>query len=548
MKKLLVMAAVVVTFFSLTAVSAGAVVDGVIKVGLRYGSSAMFSANLENDVGSGYDFGYYDDSRQFQYLGWTEETAISMTAAGTVYVADDGTYSASGSGVVLGPWHVELAGYQSYEDAAADARSYDGYPAWIGGEYVVRVGAYTSRSDAENAAGWMGGSVVSSSDTGVLVTVTGTTEVLFEYDDGGYTHLGVLPAGQDTVTWFRGYRYPGGFEYRNGGGSLTVINVTDLEDYVKGVIPYEMSSDWPLAALEAQAICARTYACRDSKHLSTYGFDVCNTTDCQVYYGRGSGTSYATSLTDQAVDNTAGQMIYYQGELVQDAVYHASDGGATEDAKNVWGGDVPYLQGKEDPYESQTSIPGYAYTVTYTWEELTWVLQNSGYSIGDVVDAYVSEYTAVGNVRAVTFVDSSGETLTVTGERARLAFYSSTLSKSVPSLRFTISGGTGGDGSLAVNGDGTTLSTLEGVSVISGSGAVSTLGENVATAISASGVSTVSASSGSGNTASEDGITITGTGSGHNVGLSQYGAKAMAEQGYSYQEILQFYYTDVTIE
>ena len=548
MKKLLVMAAVVVTFFSLTAVSAGAVVDGVIKVGLRYGSSAMFSANLENDVGSGYDFGYYDDSRQFQSLGWTEETAISMTAAGTVYVADDGTYSASGSGVVLGPWHVELAGYQSYEDAAADARSYDGYPAWIGGEYVVRVGAYTSRSDAENAAGWMGGSVVSSSDTGVLVTVTGTTEVLFEYDDGGYTHLGVLPAGRDTATWFRGYRYPGGFEYRNGGGSLTVINVTDLEDYVKGVIPYEMSSDWPLAALEAQAICARTYACRDSKHLSTYGFDVCNTTDCQVYYGRGSGTSYATSLTDQAVDNTAGLMLYYQGELVQEAVYHASNGGATEDAENVWGGDVPYLVGKEDPYEAQTSIPGYAYTVTYTWEELTWVLQNSGYSIGDVVDAYVSEYTAVGNVRAVTFVDSSGGTLTVTGERARLAFYSSTLSKSVPSLRFTISGGTGGDGALAVNGDGTTLSTLEGISVISGSGAVSTLGENVATAISASGVSTVSASSGSGNTASEDGITITGTGSGHNVGLSQYGAKAMAEQGYSYQEILQFYYTDVTIE
>ena len=91
MKKLLVTAAVVVTFFALPAASAGAVVDGVIKVGLRYGSSAMFSANLENDVGSGYDFGYYDGSRQFQSLGWTEETAISMTAAGTVYVNGDGT-------------------------------------------------------------------------------------------------------------------------------------------------------------------------------------------------------------------------------------------------------------------------------------------------------------------------------------------------------------------------------------------------------------------------------------------------------------------------
>ena len=110
------------------------------------------------------------------------------------------------------------------------------------------------------------------------------------------------------------------------------------------------------------------------------------------------------------------------------------------------------------------------------------------------------------------------------------------------------SGGTGGGGALSVNGDGTTLSTLEGVSVISGGGAVSTLGENAAAVLSASGVSTVSASSGGGSHASRDGITITGTGSGHNVGLSQYGAKAMAEQGYSYREILQFYYTDVTIE
>ena len=105
---------------------------------------------------------------------------------------------------------------------------------------------------------------------------------------------------------------------------------------------------------------------------------------------------------------------------------------------------MPYLRGKEDPYEAQTSIPNYSWSVSYTWEELTWVLQNSGYDIGDVVDAYVSEYTDLGNVYSVTFVDSRGNTLVRTGDNARMAFYSTTLGKNVPSLRFTISGGTGG--------------------------------------------------------------------------------------------------------
>ena len=157
------------------------------------------------------------------------------------------------------------------------------------------------------------------------------------------------------------------------------------------------------------------------------------------------------------MEETEGECLYYDGELAQ-AYYHSSDGGATEDAENVWGTDVPYLRGKEDPYEAQISIPDYSWTVTYTWEELTWVLQNSGYDIGDVVDAYVSEVTDLGNVYSVTFVDSRGKTLVRTGDDARMAFYSTTLGKNVPSLRFTITGGTGGGSGYAVNSASGTLS------------------------------------------------------------------------------------------
>ena len=425
MKKFLFLLSLIVTFCALGTVSASAVTNDTVKVGLRYGSSVMSSANLENDQGRGYEFGYFDQDRTFVSLGETDETTITME------------------------------------------------PARRGGIQVV---------------------------------VTGTDEVLWETAD---STLGVLPMGRDPITWFRGYRYRGGFEYTVSGGGLQVVNVVDLEDYVKGVLPSEMPGDWDLEALKAQAVCARTYACLTTKHLSAYGFDVCNTTDCQVYYG----VSTATSATDRAVEETAGECLYYDGKLAE-AYYHSSDGGATEDAENVWGTDVPYLQGKRDPYEAQI---------------------------------YVSETTDLGNVYSVTFVDSRGKTLTVTGDNARMAFYSTTLGKNVPSLRFTITGGAGGSGGYAVNSGGNTLSSLDGASVITGGGTVSRLSGEDHTAITASGRTELSAASGGRGSASRDGITITGTGNGHNVGMSQYGARAMAEQGYDYIDILEFYFTGIRV-
>lgn len=564
MKKQLLTALFVVTFFACASVSASAVENDLVKVGLRYGSSALFSANLENAQGSGYSFGYFDEDRSFEPLLETDETTISMTAAGDIYMSQSGSYSRdmpSGTFRYLGPWRVQVDGFADREEAEDAADDLDGWVAWISGEYVVRTGCYDSRSEAEDAAEDIdGGYAEKVSDTAVTVTVTGTTDILFEYDYRGILPLGVQPEGwgEEPITWFKGYRYRGGFEYpRITGGNLSVINVVDLEDYVKGVIPHEMSGQWPLAALEAQAVCARTYACRTTKHQSTYGFDVCNTTDCQVY----NGVNASTARSDEAVDNTAGECVYYDGQLAE-TVYHSSDGGATEDAANVWGSDVPYLQGKQDPYESAASIPDYQYTVTYTREELTWVLQNSGYSIGDVTNVYVSEYTPLGNVYKVTFEDSSGHSLTVKGETCRMAFYSTTYGKNVRSMRFTISGGTGdatvggatggsistsSGGSYSVNGN-QTLDSLDGASVISGSGQLGTLDGGSISIITSSGTQTVGLGSVSNVRNASGTFVITGTGNGHNVGMSQYGAKAMAEQGYDYEDILNFYYTDITIK
>ena len=278
---------------------------------------------------------------------------------------------------------------------------------------------------------------------------------------------------------------------------------------------------------------------------------------CPVYCGRGSGTNAPTDTSDLAVDNTAGLCIYYQDELVQDAVYHASDGGATEDGANVWGTETGYLKGKLDPYEAQTFVPNNSYSVTYTAAELSWILDQKGYSVGTVRDAYVSEYTPVGNVSKVTFVGSAG-TKTFSGEACRTIFYSSTYKKSVTSMRFDINGGGRGtvmtSSGISLTGGGT-LASLDGAEVISGDGERTVLQGTAAAAATASGVTAVTgnvtasappASSGPKN--NNGTFTVTGTGNGHNVGMSQYGAKAMAELGYEFRSILEFYYTGITIE
>ena len=515
-------------------IAAFAAADTTIRVGLRYGSTAMATANLQNSEGSGYLFGYMNGDA-FVSLGSTGETKISMEASGK---------GESG----LGTYHVQLpAVYSSFSAASAAAQSAGGFPAYVNGNYYVRVGSYASSSQADAAKEQLGGDVADSSSTGVTVIITGTQTILFQFDCSGVYSLTVQPTGAaNPVTLFQSYKYNGLFQYlRTTGGSLSVINIVDLDDYVKGVVPYEMSASWPIEALKAQAVCARTYVSRLNRH-SGDGFDICSTTHCQVYYGR----NRADARSDQAVDETAGICAYYNGKLIE-AVYSSSNGGASEDAKNVWGGDTPYLKGKLDPYEAMITIPNYQYTVTFSAQELEQILAKKGKNIGTVTDLYVSEFTALGNVKEVTFVGTSG-THTVKQESCRTFFNGVISGKSVRSLRYTITGGSGGagSGSFYVNPSGGTVSLPDSY-VISGDGTVSPYSGSGAWVITDQGLEQLTTSGGgtsSGGAASSGSFTITGTGYGHNVGLSQYGAKAMAENGYTYDEILKFYYTGIELK
>lgn len=549
------------TFFlcMLTAVTLSAsarAAENIIKAGLYYGDKALYSANLENYEGAGYYLGWFDeDTRAFQQIGYLSETTLSMTADGTIYRSGK-TYSSSRTAQtesVIGGYHVQLREeFPSFDEASyAAGQLPDAFPAFVNNAYRVRMGSFASREEAEVAAAtyatrsWRdrygmdraaSGDVSSPSATGVVVTITGSDTILFAFDCSGAKSLGIQPnngAGK-AQTWFKGYRWYGGFEYRRStGGNINVINVAPLDDYVRGVLPYEMSPQWPLEALKAQAVCARTYALLPSKHYASYRFDVCNTTDCQVY----QGVNLASALTDQAVQETAGMVAMYGGKYAE-TYYCSANGGASESSANVWSNPLPYLAGKEDPYEKLTEIPDYAYTITYTYSQLAGRLREKGYSIGNVTSAYVSRTTPTGNVAEVTVRDSSGKTVVLTKEECRWTL-------DTKSMRFTISGGGSGAG-WTVNRSGDTLTSLSGVYTVSGKGLVGLFGGGNAYVVTSSGTSVLQPSGGTGGTG--NGITITGTGWGHGVGMSQYGAKAMAEQGYTYEDILLFYYTGISLE
>jgi len=547
MKKQHILAALLTAFLLpgllLTGPTAAATDDlgQVLRIGIKFGSGTMPGANLLNRSGNGYQFGYFDSSHNFVSLGHTEEKAISTVKTQNLRY-NGRNYAGDGTGVMVGCYHIGVAeGFSSFEQAKAVANQYaNGFVAYIRGNYQVRVGNYASNADANAAlANIPNGSIVGTSAYGVSVVVTGTNTILFQYDSGDETGFGIRPDSSGdpyAITWFADYSYYGAFRYtRIGGGDLTVVNMVPLELYVRGIVPYEMSNSWPLEALKAQAVCARTYAVRNvglSKHRSS-GFDLCTTTCCQAY----RGTGLANAHSDSAVIETAGEFVMYNDSYAE-TYYFSSSGGATEDVRNVWNpnGNLPYLLGIYDPYETSYAdkIPGYRYTVTYTKSELQEIVRKQGGNCGEVVNFFVAEFTPTGNVKTVTIVDASGKRFSYSRDNVRILF------PGIRSLRYTVSGGS--SSSYFVN-QGEMLGSVNGTYVISGSGSISQIGAGNPHVITASGTEQLApVTTTTGNT-----FTVTGAGYGHNVGMSQYGARAMADQGLTYRDIITFYYTDVRV-
>lgn len=126
----------------------------------------------------------------------------------------------------------------------------------------------------------------------------------------------------------------------NAYGNYTLVNFVGVETYLRGVVPHEIGTSAPQSVLEAQAILARTYVLRNLRRFAIDNYQLCATTQCQVYWG----IDKAHPATDKAIAATRGQVLTYQNELV-DAVYSSTSGGITASFNDIWRGwDRPYLR------------------------------------------------------------------------------------------------------------------------------------------------------------------------------------------------------------
>ncbi len=206
-----------------------------------------------------------------------------------------------------------------------------------------------------NYTAHVGGEAMMAFPRGAEVTVVIRSGELYLFYEGMSLRLGGevtfrRNASSDDRTGLRfeknGGLYPGDLTLTIDGGLLYPVCTLSVEDYLLGVVPYEMSEYFPLEALKAQAVCARTYAL--NKLGSNPAYDVVDTTNDQVF--KGVNYNYANAI--RAVRETAGVVGTYKGKLAI-CYYSASNGGQTELVQNVWSGrgDWDYYAMVDDPYD-----------------------------------------------------------------------------------------------------------------------------------------------------------------------------------------------------
>ena len=160
-----------------------------------------------------------------------------------------------------------------------------------------------------------------------------------------------IPTDQESYLFYKGTQYRGIFVLRASPKGLVLVNTLNLENYLTGVVPEELSPDrfHGYEALKAQAVAARTYAIRNLGLNRDLGFDLCDTAKCQVY----GGLSAERAESNRAVEETKGEVALYKGKLIN-ALYTSTCGGMTEDIENVFEGQAqPYLKSTECTYEKQ---------------------------------------------------------------------------------------------------------------------------------------------------------------------------------------------------
>ena len=298
--------------------------------------------------------------------------------------------------------------------------------------------------------------------------------------------------------WYRNRRFAGELRVSLNDHKLQIINHLKLEKYLKSVVGSEMPKEFPLAALQSQAIAARTYA------LKLLGknklFDIHSTQASQVYLG----LEAETPKINRAVRSTNSLALFYEDKLI-DAVFHSSSGGRTENSGQVWKYQLPYLISVVDYDHNSTK---YRWSKNFTSAELDQIFSD----LGGLNSMQIIKKSNGDRVIEIILYGPNGNK-NISGKSLREKL-------KLPSTKFEI------DFKFKKLKYYNNLSNLNSDNEI--------VNEVVPQPLPLIPKDYL--------------LEVKGYGAGHGVGMSQWGAKAMAERGSSFREILKHYYTGIQIK
>ncbi len=349
--------------------------------------------------------------------------------------------------------------------------------------------------------------------------------------------------------------YLGSFTVVVSGGRLSFVNVLDVESYLRGVLKMEVNPAWPLESLKAQAIISRTYALNQMGRHGANGFDVCATQHCQVY----RGINAHDRTIDKAINATTGKVLTYHGGLAK-TLFHSDSGGATAAAKDVWGGDLPYLVSVSDPVPS--SSPHSRWTASLSGNQIGTALAKSGNNVGVVTSISILSRDRSGRALDMEIVGTGGR-IRIKAHRFREAIGGST----IKSTNFTMRG-SGGVSILPPPPQPSRPASIDGplspeeerlLLALTKQGAFSS--DELLAMLLDPEKKRVFLQKNQGKAPSQPKRPATlerpssslgpfffeGKGWGHGVGMSQWGARALALSGWSAERILAHYYPGTSI-
>lgn len=479
-----------------------------------------------------------------------------------------------------GPYHVKLKNKQfsTFEETQVEIKNLEKsidlffYPYYNGERYEISVGSYIDENSAVDTINKLSNNNLDSEilcgENKNIVVYNNESKIVLMYKN----NYNIYFTSYNSNLSFnmisidkKPYRGLMGF-YIIDESKLISINYVDLESYLYGVVPNEIIPSWPIEAIKAQVLAARTYAMSCLNYKSNYGYDLEDNQDSQVY--RGYASEYEN--INKAVDDTKGQKIYYDDKLIQ-AFFHSSSGGSTENSENIWFEALPYLRSVADEYSNIS--PQTEWNKVATREYIIGKLQADGNDINDLYGIEISKVSENYRVLECIFLTDKGK-ITYKKENVRRVlgydfllsswftiknsnffyFTNETFAKLSINLDNSIEPETGSgildvivdidnkDTSSFVEEDSSkALDTgnIDGKYLISSTKTAS-VNKNSTAFISKAGISIQN------NDTSE--YNFSGRGWGHGIGMSQYGAKEMATQGFTYEEILKYYYTGVIIK